>query len=921
MRRHPSIRLTPVLGLGLLVLGVVAYSKPEESRKAAMEIATRVSSKAVELWEAAGWREVAKAPKASTRGYRAPQRFVKPDHDASAISSRIDVDVRAASHAEVGQDEDAAQKPQVKGPALAAPGNTPKLRQLGIGVSPKLQSAKPYGVDQAAPNGDAATAKGLNAPSARKVRNPYAIPTSDEGQTPQVNANAVLETEESAVGSGVAVNKTPSKSEISVLKRRPIGATAGPTPMPTPAPKDSQEPPVKLAPEKVETELKEPGLLTTPKDSESQVNEESDQGSAKADEAAAEVASKPRKRPSTALLLDATPTELVREGDVAPPTTEPKDEPKAGPSNKLEVSGVTKEHAAHPAAPATDSTDETFDHHPSNFLGVTPGVSDESATLSALGKPISTANEGAVRTLRFGSDTFKQVNVDFVSGVVETVTLILHKPLPTKDVMKELGLTSFEPGLVTSGDGYVLGQVFPERGVILEFAQAANGSAEVDQITLERIQAEPFLLRALDDKGHGYASAFSDLEVALKLDPNEPRAYWLKANLLCELGRHISALRAVDEAIRLDSVAPGYHLTRAKILLALGKHGEASRIVNTILAMTQLPPHAKARALSQQAELFACGPDPDFDKGVEAFRLAIREASTFAEDGRPAMRRLARRVLIESHLGVARCIAWGQLEDAEKASAQWNERARLLAETAISDEDLNDDIWLAVHRSVMSTHLGLAAKSNPDRDISELQLDYKKLLRAAADPAYRDRIKWEVSLALTDASRIESARGKHRAAGQFADTAWSMMAEGVRGREECGDDDFARGMLLYQLGSIAAVAKENHAKAVEWYEQAVGLLEKPLPESLAGQKGLRGLAFIGMGASYWETGDQKQALLLSELGAKGLQEAANEGRASREALNLAYGNLESMYRDMGDRSAADRVAKLSAGLEKTTIMR
>ena len=41
MRRQPSIRLTPVLGLGLLVLGVVAYSRPEESRKAATEIATR----------------------------------------------------------------------------------------------------------------------------------------------------------------------------------------------------------------------------------------------------------------------------------------------------------------------------------------------------------------------------------------------------------------------------------------------------------------------------------------------------------------------------------------------------------------------------------------------------------------------------------------------------------------------------------------------------------------------------------------------------------------------------------------------------------------------------------------------------------------------------------------------------------------
>lgn len=888
------------MGLGLLVLGVCASWKPEESQRAAAAVANWVSTKSTELWERAGWREIAKSPKPSTQGYRGPQRFVKPSQSASALTtSKQNADeVQVASHSDTREDDDFKDKPQVNAPALTAPSNTPKLRQLGVGIGPKLQSAKSVEAVSSEKQKEPSLPKALNGPLARKVRNPYAIPTSDDGQTPEVNANAVLETKEEAIGSGVAEPQKSGKSEISVLKRR-SGGTA-----PTPAiPKSNSD---LSAPEKENASLPAPALLQPKKVKEGAIE-------SAPPKVPLDSAHETRKRPSTALLLDATPAELSRSNEVPPS--------KNGSDERAEIPKAPKELVAVPQESNSEVAEAPLDHHPSNFLGLTPGVSNEEAALAALGKPLSTTSEGGVKSVRFGSETFKQVKVDVVEGVLETITLILHRPLPTKDVIAELGLTSFEPGLVTSADGYVLGQVFPERGVILEFAQAENGSAEVDQITLERIQAEPFLLRAMEDKSHLYDSAFRDLDVALKLDPNEPRAYWLKANLLCELGRQVSALRAADEAIRLDSLAPGYHLTRAKILLAMGKHAEASRVVSAILAMTDLPSHAKARALSQQAELLASGPHPDFDKGVEVFRLAIQEASSFAEDGRPSMRRLARRVLIESHLGVARCIAWGQLEDAEKASAQWNERARLLAETAVGDEDMSDDIWLTVHRSIMSTHLGLAAKSNPDRDISELQLDYKKLLRGAADPLYRDRIKWEFSLALTDASRIESARGKNRAAGQFADTAWNMMAEGIRGREDCGEDDFARGMLLYQLGSIAAVAKENHVKAVEWYEQAVQLLEKPLPESLASQKGIRGLAFIGMGASYWETGDKKQALSLSEMGVKGLQEASSEGSASREALNLAYGNLESMYREMGDRSAADRVAKLSAGLEKTTIVR
>lgn len=884
--RMPQLLGTALLGLSVTALGGVAYFYPKETREAAMQAADHVSKTAEQCWERAGWREISKAPTTTTRGYRAPQRFIKPSREAMEMPSLDDHAVQPTSHDDatngdaskilIAPDQDPSQRPQATAPLLAAPGNSPKLRQLGGAATPKLQPTQPAPPQAETappekPSVEPAPKGALNAPAVRKIQNPYAMKTGDDGQAPSQNEQAVLEDEansapaplpnpvaedESPVGSGVALEKLAQRqaesesektnpAEKSVLKRRPGDAAPDTTP---------------------------------------------------SDEA---TAAKPRQRPFTAILLDAAP----------------QTSPKAlggAPALKPAPAGLD---------PVVLRPNELLDHHASNFHGVTPGDTDEKTAIAALGAPTSVVTDGPQKILRFTSESFKVVEVSVVAGKVESLTLVMHKPLPTKEIVKELGLTPFAPALVTNADGVVLGQVYPERGVVLEFAPAETGAAEVDQIVLDRVKAEPFLLRALDDKGQRYTSSFRDLEIALKLDPQESRALWLKANLLCEIGKPIAALRNIEDAIRIDSLSPGNHLTRAKILHALGRHSESSRIVASILSHRELPPQAKARALCQQADLLTSGPNPNFEQGLEAYRSAILEASTLAEDSRPTVRRLARRVLIESHLGASRCIAWAQLEDAEKVSVQWHERARLLAETAISDEDVGDDIWLAVHRSAMLTHLGLMAKSNPDREVSELQLDHKRLSRAASDSIYRERVKWELALALTDASRIESARGKHAAAGRLAELAWTAMSEGARGRESNEQDDFARGMLLYQLGSIAAVGKQDHAKAIGWYEQAVGLLEKPLPESLSGQNGIRGLALVGMGASYWEAGDKRQAIALADLGARTLQEASKTGHASRDALSLAWGNLESMYRELGDQPAADRVAKLAAGLENAATLR
>ena len=64
---------------------------------------------------------------------------------------------------------------------------------------------------------------------------------------------------------------------------------------------------------------------------------------------------------------------------------------------------------------------------------------------------------------------------------------------------QQLELTNVRPVLVSNELGEILGQVYPERGVLFAFEpskEPGKASMNVAQIILEPITAEPFVLRA-----------------------------------------------------------------------------------------------------------------------------------------------------------------------------------------------------------------------------------------------------------------------------------------------------------------------------------------------------------------------------------------------------------------------------------------
>jgi hypothetical protein len=119
------------------------------------------------------------------------------------------------------------------------------------------------------------------------------------------------------------------------------------------------------------------------------------------------------------------------------------------------------------------------------------------------------------------------------------------------------------------------------------------------------------------------------------------------------------------------------------------------------------------------------------------------------------------------------------------------------------------------------------------------------------------------------------------------------------------------GQLYFQMGAVYAVHKLDHTKAAQWYEKAAPLLTGKRPASELYAPRREGEMLVSMGVSYWQLGNQTRALDLTQTGV-GLVEAAVEGGVlAKSTLAVPYGNLSTMYQQMGENTNASKYAELA----------
>ncbi|MFZ1933235.1 MAG: tetratricopeptide repeat protein [Thermoguttaceae bacterium] len=556
-----------------------------------------------------------------------------------------------------------------------------------------------------------------------------------------------------------------------------------------------------------------------------------------------------------------------------------------------------------------------------SFKGVTPGTSTKADVAAAWGAARKATKLNGALVELYAVEPFKRVEVNYAEGKVSSIVIRLDRSFPVDDVAKQLDLTAIRPVLVVNELGGVLGRAYPERGVLLAFKpgdKPGRASMQVSQIILEPISAESFVLRAEATMESRHDLSRRDLEQALSLEPGNARAHWLYSRVLAATEHYEKAVKAAGEAVRLDPDDAQYRVTLAQTFAQAGQLPEALEAAEKAVAISEGRPHVKARATCMVADLLASGPKPDFKKALTIHTQALKLADPLSSDPHPAIRLAAKEVQIDAYLGAAHDIAWGEWKDQPRAVARWLERAKAVADDVVLKEGGSPEQLFRVYTRSLAAYVGLRDAIDPAPAADGLIAAGEKLIAEARDPGREARLQWELGMALYDAVQICQMRSESDNALKYGEAAAGHLARAIKARPS-STSTFLLGRLYFRLGAIHAMSKHDHQTAVRWYDKALPLLERATPEDLAGDVGRQGEAFVGMGVSYWETGQHDKAVALTSKGVAWMEQAVKQGTLDRISLVVPYGNLASMQRKLGNREQAQHYQEMASSLKSETL--
>jgi tetratricopeptide (TPR) repeat protein len=568
--------------------------------------------------------------------------------------------------------------------------------------------------------------------------------------------------------------------------------------------------------------------------------------------------------------------------------------------------------------PIPEETQGPVEVEAASFKGVTPGATSAAELEKTWGVAKEIRVQGDDTYYLYSVGPFNRVEVTCRDGKVMALAIRFDQPLPAAGVAKQLGLGGIRPVLVSNELGEILGQAYPERGVLLAFEPAAErgqASMKASQIILEPLSAETFVLRAETLFDVQPVSSLEDLEQALKLQPNVARAHWLRARLLAEMSDFERALTDCDEAVRLEPNNAQYRLTRAQVLGQAGRVNEAVVEAQRAIDAASRRPHIKARGLSLLGDLVASEPSNDYKRAIGYHMEAINTADALMNDRYPAIRVAAKEVLVDAHLGAAHDVAWGSWKDKDKAIVRWVERAKALADDLIKNDGASEVFRLRVYTRAVAASVGARGAVDPHAWTDEALRIGKSLIAATEDPMRKAQFQWDVGMALYDALQVHQMRGEHDIAIRYGEKAIEYLEKGQPRERPAAA--YLLGRLYFRIGAVYALRDQNHRTATTWFDKAVPLLQRPLPAEAAGDLGRHGETFVSMGVSYWETGQRERAVELTQRGVELISQAVKQGQLTPAPLVVGYSNLAAMHRAMGKPDTAERYEALSARLKHT----
>lgn len=596
----------------------------------------------------------------------------------------------------------------------------------------------------------------------------------------------------------------------------------------------------------------------------------------------------------------------------APPQTRIAVEPRPAVTAATPAPHAEPRPAAAPPVPRSPTEAPTLAIDPASFRGVLPGKTTREEIEASWGPGEAFIREDDVKGLFWNVEPFERIEVTLDDGVVASIRIKLAEPVALKQLATQMEIADLRTVSILDENGVSIGEVFPERGVVIS---VKPGTQTALAVLLEPLDPEPFVLRAEGEIDHSSASAVADLEYAIEIDPRHVRAHRLLLALLSEQGRWQQAHAIAEAAERLDSPDIWTQLEHAEVLLALGRVDDARSKVEAVRGLDSVPPLVTAQTARMLGRIELAAEPADYQQSVGYFEEAIRKATPLGTHQSKAIQKAAREVLLDAHLGTALAIARGTWQQKGRVIPKWIARSEGLVGDMAADSPDRARLELELCRGVLAVAASSAEGAESLPWVKRLLEAREKLDSQIQDPARRRHIDWEVGLGLADAIDAALKRGDASDMLENATLTAAYLERGAELRELTDADRRKVGDLLFRIGILHSLQQGAHATAVTWFDKVVPLWEANSTFKTQGDIGRLGESYVSMAISYWQVERRDDALSLSRKGVDMMVEAVDLEQLEERSLAVPYGNLSTMYAEQGNDEQSKTYAEMASRAE------
>jgi tetratricopeptide (TPR) repeat protein len=271
-------------------------------------------------------------------------------------------------------------------------------------------------------------------------------------------------------------------------------------------------------------------------------------------------------------------------------------------------------------------------------------------------------------------------------------------------------------------------------------------------------------------------------------------------------------------------------------------------------------------------------------------------------------------ILTDGNMAVARSIAAGNYKRKSEVVPKWIAKSESWGKQLRGGE-VDHALDLAAAVKSLSAYAAMEEPVDPTDAVERALHAARELISATTDEFRKREIEWTLACGLADAVQVEHMRGEFDNALKHANNAIVLLTENATHRESTHARNQQLGRMFFAMGAIYAVGNQDHAEAVHYYLKAQPLLSPPLAPQFKPESGRQGERLVSMGVSYWQNGNKEQAVDVTLTGMQLIRSAAELGHVDPQSLAVPYGNLASMYRQLGKTADAAKYAELAKRLE------